>query len=318
MIQHHVFGPVASRRLGVSLGIDLVPHKTCSLDCVYCEARRTTCLTTERKEYVPISEVLQELDQVLKTAPQLDFITFSGSGEPTLNSGIGRVVDFIKEHYPQYPVCLLTNGCSLGDRELRREIARVDRIVPSLDASNEEEFRLVNRPAPGLRFEQFVADLTDFTHHTDADLYLELFILPGVNDSDESIQRFVELISKMKLTMVQLNTLDRPGTESWVKPSPAENTRRFIRALEPIVPVEAVGPFRYRSRSREHAPELCTGAERAILDLVERRPATLADLTVALGLPQEEIQILLDSLFKFGLLEMEKQERGTFYAPARH
>ena len=194
----------------------------------------------------------------------------------------------------------------------------MDRIVPSLDASNEEEFRLVNRPAPGLRFEQFVADLTDFTHHTDADLYLELFILPGVNDSDESIQRFVELISKMKLTMVQLNTLDRPGTESWVKPSPAENTRRFIRALEPIVPVEAVGPFRYRSRSREHAPELCTGAERAILDLVERRPATLADLTVALGLPQEEIQILLDSLFKFGLLEMEKQERGTFYAPARH
>ena len=125
MIQHHVFGPVASRRLGVSLGIDLVPHKTCSLDCVYCEARRTTCLTTERKEYVPISEVLQELDQVLKTAPQLDFITFSGSGEPTLNSGIGRVVDFIKEHYPQYPVCLLTNGCSLGDREVRREIARI-------------------------------------------------------------------------------------------------------------------------------------------------------------------------------------------------
>ena len=123
MIQHHVFGPVASRRLGVSLGIDLVPHKTCSLDCVYCEARRTTCLTTARKEYVPIAEVLQELDQVLKTAPELDFITFSGSGEPTLNSGIGRVVDFIKEHYPQYPVCLLTNGCSLGDREVRRETA---------------------------------------------------------------------------------------------------------------------------------------------------------------------------------------------------
>ena len=144
MIQHHVFGPVASRRLGVSLGIDLVPHKTCSLDCVYCEARRTTCLTTARKEYVPIAEVLQELDQVLKTAPELDFITFSGSGEPTLNSGIGRVVDFIKEHYPQYPVSLLTNGCSLGDREVRREIARVDRIVPSLDASNEEEFRLVS------------------------------------------------------------------------------------------------------------------------------------------------------------------------------
>ena len=317
MIRHHVFGPVASRRLGVSLGVDLVPRKTCSLDCVYCEAQRTTCLTAERREYVPVDEVLRELDEVLAPGPELDFITFSGAGEPTLNSGIGRVVEFLKERYSRYPICLLTNGCSLGDEALRREIARVDRVVPSLDASNEEEFRRINRPAPELDYRRIVADLIDYTHRSSADIYLELFILPGVNDSDESIARFAEIISKMRLSAVQLNTLDRPGTESWVTPSPPENTRRFIRALEPLVPVEAVGPFRYRSRRREHSPEFHSDAERAVLDLVERRPATTADLTIALGRPQEEIQILLDNLFQHGFLEMEKRERGIFYAPAR-
>ena len=316
MIRHHVFGPVASRRLGVSLGVDLVPQKTCSLDCVYCEARRTTLLTTERKEYVPIDEVLRKLDEVLESGPELDFITFSGAGEPTLNSGIGRVVTFLKEHYPQYPLCLLTNGCTLGDETLRREIARVDRVVPSLDASNAEEFRLINRPAPELDFDRVLSDLIDYTHHTESDLYLELFILPGINDSDASIARFAEILSKMKLSMVQLNTLDRPGTESWVKPSGAENTRRFLRAFEGIVPVEAVGPFRCRSRCREQGPERCTDAERRILELVERRPATLADLTVALDLPETEIQPLLDHLFKVGLLAVEKRERGSFYAPS--
>lgn len=317
MIRHHIFGPVASRRLGVSLGVDLVPRKTCSLDCVYCEANRTTCLTVERKEYVPIDEVLRELDEVLAPGPELDFITFSGAGEPTLNSGIGRVVEFLKERYSRYPLCLLTNGCSLGDEALRREIARVDRVVPSLDASNEEEFRCINRPAPELDYRRIVADLIDYTHRSSADIYLELFILPGVNDSDESIARFAEIISKMRLSAVQLNTLDRPGTESWVTPSPPENTRRFLRALEPLVPVEAVGPFRCRSRVRESSPEFRTDAERAVLALVERRPATVSDLTVALGMPETEIRNLLERLFQLGLLEIEKEARGNFYAPAR-
>ena len=216
MIRHYVFGPVASRRLGVSLGVDLVPAKTCSLDCIYCEARQTTCLTLERKEYVPVDAVIRELDEVLSGKPELNFITFSGSGEPTLNSGIGRVVDFLKTRYPQYPVCLLTNGFALGDPEVRREIARIDRVVPSLDASNTEEFIRINRPAPGLEFGRFVKELTAYTQTASSEIYLELFIVPGVNDSDESIRRFVEIVRGMKLVMVQLNTLDRPGVVDWV------------------------------------------------------------------------------------------------------
>ena len=110
----YIFGPVLSRRLGKSLGIDIIPFKTCTYDCIYCEQGRTTNRTSERKEYVPVDEVLQELKEVLDRKPELNFITFSGAGEPTLNSGLGRVVDFIKNHYPQYKLCLLTNGCEIG------------------------------------------------------------------------------------------------------------------------------------------------------------------------------------------------------------
>ncbi len=313
MIRKYVFGPVASRRLGVSLGVDLVRPKTCSLDCIYCEARQTTNLTLERNEYVPVDEVIAELDAVLSTHPKLDFVTFSGSGEPTLNSGIGRVVRFLKEHYPEYPLCLLTNGFLLGDPALRQEIAAVDRVVPSLDASCEEEFQQINRPAPGLNFQLFVEDLIDYTRHTNSTVALELFIVPGINDSDASIQRFAELVGRMKLAVVQLNTLDRPGVVDWIKPSSAENTRRFIRALEPLAAVEAVGPFRYRTRDGNARELIGSGAEREILALVERRPATVADLTVALNLPEARVEVLLDSLFKLGLVEIERQERGVFY-----
>ncbi len=318
MVKHYVFGPVASRRLGVSLGVDLVRPKTCSLNCIYCEAKATTRLTLERREYVPADAVIRELDEVLKARPQLDYITFSGSGEPTLNSGIGKVVDFLKKNYPEYPLCLLTNGFALGDPELRREIAAVDRVVPSLDASNREEFEAINRPAPGLDFDRFVADLTDYCRTTESEVFLELFIVPGVNDSDASIARFVEIIRHMQVDQVQLNTLDRPGVVDWLEPSAPENTRRFIKALEPFAAVEAVGPFRYRTRTKNLVKASFSDAEQQILELVSRRPATLKDLAVALGIEEARIEILLDSLFKFGLIEIEKQQRGTFYRASSH
>ena len=105
MIKQYVFGPVASRRLGISLGVDLVRPKTCSLNCIYCEAKETTELTLERREYVPVDAVIAELDEVLRSKPELDFITFSGSGEPTLNSGIGKVVTYLKKEHPDQWIC---------------------------------------------------------------------------------------------------------------------------------------------------------------------------------------------------------------------
>lgn len=313
MNERYIFGPVASRRLGVSLGVDLVPSKTCPLDCIYCEAGATTNLTTERREYVPTDQVIAQLDEALKKGPELDYLTFSGGGEPTLNSGIGRIVDFVKDHYPQYKICLLTNGCLLGDPEVVREIARVDLVVPSLDASNAEEFKTINRQASDLSFEDMLAGLIDYCKERTSLVWLELFIVPGVNDSDESIARFADIIRRIQPDKVQLNTLDRPGVVDWVKASTAENTMRFIKAFEPFVPVEAVGPFRYRSKELRHDIEL-TDVDNRILALISRRPGTLADLQVALELPAVEIKPHLDRMLQAGQIISERLPRGDFYS----
>ena len=312
--KHYVFGPIASRRLGISLGIDLVPPKTCPQNCVYCEAGATTNLTLERREYVPVDTVITELDEVLAAAPKLDFITFSGSGEPTLNSGIGRVIRHLKRHYPQYRVCLLTNAMLLDDPALCRDLAELDLVVPSLDASCAAEFEAVNRPGPGADFDRFVAALTRFTHQTPVRVELEIFIVPGVNDSDASIARFVELTRGMRLDAIQLNTLDRPGAVAGLHPSAPDNTRRFIRALSPYFEVEAVGPFRYRTARPDACP--VSDPERRIIDLITRRPATVPDLALALGRGDDEVRRHLDDLFKRGLVAVERRERGDFYLPA--
>ena len=310
-----VFGPIASRRLGVSLGVDLVPPKTCPLDCVYCEAGKTTDLTRERREYVPVDKVLEELDAVLSKHPKLDYVTFSGSGEPTLNSRIGDVVRFVKKNYPEYPLCLLTNAMLFGDEQLLADIVGVDLVVPSLDGSNAEEFEKINRPVPGFSFERFVDDLERFTKSTKSKVDLELFIVPGVNDSDASISRFVELIKRLRVDLVQLNTLDRPGVEKFVVPSTPENTHRFIAALAPFVPVEAVGVFRYRAPV-PGKKFTATESQRRILELIRRRPATLPDLALALELPESITEKILDELFAAGKVGIERQARGVFYLPS--
>ena len=311
----YVFGPIASRRLGVSLGVDLVPPKTCPLDCVYCEAGKTTDLTRERREDVPVDKVLEELDAVLSKHPKLDYVTFSGSGEPTLNSRIGDVVRFVKRNYPEYPLCLLTNAMLFGDEQLLKDIAEVDLAVPSLDGSNAEEFEKINRPVPGFSFDRFVDDLVRFTQNTKSRVNLELFIVPGVNDGDASIARFVELIKRMRVDLVQLNTLDRPGVEKFVVPSTPENTHRFIAALAPFVPVEAVGVFRYRAPV-PGKKFTATESQRRILELIRRRPATLPDLALALELPESITEKILDELFAAGKVGIERQARGVFYLPS--
>ena len=245
MIRKYVFGPVNSRRLGRSLGVDLVPLKTCPLDCVYCEAKATTDLTMERKEYVPVDTVLAELDETLKSFPELDYVTFSGSGEPTLNSRIGDVVKFVKSRYPQYKICLLTNGLLLGDRQLQQDIAEIDLLIPSLDGSCAAEYEAVNRPIGSMPFDKLISALKEYLPGAPMPVYLELFILPDVNDSESSVRRFAEIISQLQVDKVQLNYLDRPGAVDGLKVADEKILLRFIRGLRNVVKVETVGKFSY-------------------------------------------------------------------------
>ena len=310
-MRRYVFGPVASRRLGISLGVDLVTPKTCSLDCIYCEAKATTCLTLERKEYVPIEQVIAELDDVLKSSPHLDYITFSGAGEPTLNSRIGDIADFLKKNYPHYPLCLLTNGIALDDPSLQKQIEKIDRVIPSLDASNQEEFVQINRPAPGVRFERFVSGLIEFTRRSRAEIFLELFIVPGVNDSPDSIARFADIIRQMRLNGVQLNALDRPGIVDWLTPVPPQTVEQFLAALKPFVPVEPIGKF-----TAEKDWDISDEAGKKLLKSIRKQPSTREELEEKTAIPPERIGVLLDSLCKFGLIQRENI-RGTVIFSAK-
>lgn len=297
MKRKYVFGPILSRRLGISLGVDLVTPKTCPLDCIYCEARATTDLTVTRKEYVPVDEVIAELDHTLKNAPLPDYITFSGAGEPTLNSRIGDVVRFVKSHYPQCKLCLLTNGVLFGDAALRADVAAADLVIPSLDASNEAEYQQINRPHRSSTLATLVADITAFAREYKHRLVLEIFIVPGINDSPASITRFAQLVAQIAPQAVQLNTLDRPGVVADIQVATPEKLAEFSTALQPYCQVEIIKPL-----TKEQQRHTSSSLEEKLLDILAHRCLDLTALAQVSGIPEAELRPELDRLLRRQLI----------------
>jgi wyosine [tRNA(Phe)-imidazoG37] synthetase (radical SAM superfamily) len=302
------FGPVKSRRLGVSLGVDLVPYKTCSLNCVYCECGNTTDLTTEIAEYVPTDEVIAELDSYCASSPRLDVITFSGSGEPTLHAGIGRIIGHIKDRYPQYRVAVLTNGTMLREPAVRQAILRADVVVPSLDAVGSEAFARICRPRRGVTPESVVRGLVDFRKEFSGTLYLEIFIVPGVNDGAGELARLKMAAEEIAPDKVQINSLDRPGAADWVRPMRREELDAIAELFRPL-PVEVIG----RPAAQGHAAGREGDVSKSIVSILRRRPSTIDDLMTALGLPEGELAAVLDSLAAAGMVTVERLDRGDFY-----
>jgi wyosine [tRNA(Phe)-imidazoG37] synthetase (radical SAM superfamily) len=307
MSYQYLFGPVPSRRLGISLGVDLVPPKTCSMDCVYCECGRTTRLTAERAEYVPTAAVLAELDDFLARFPPPEYITFSGSGEPTLHAGLGRVVTHIKSRTAT-PVALLTNSSLMDRPEVRAELTALDLILPSLDAVSPAAVQAINRPAPGIRSESIVDGLAALREAFAGRIWLEIFVLSPLNTSPEELALLREAVGRIRPDRVQLNTLDRPGTEPWVRPVPHAE----LEALAPLLRhphVEVIA----RYRRRRDVAAFRTDLADAILETVARRPCTAADLSAGLGVRLSELNKYLDILETERRIRAEIQERGIFY-----
>jgi len=304
----YLFGPVPSRRLGMSLGIDLIPKKVCSLDCVYCEVGKTTKLTTQRLEYVKYDKVINELNDFMSTNPKIDYITFSGSGEPTLNSRIGDVLNFIKEKYPDVKTAVLTNGTLLSDKNLRKELLKADVILPSLDAAGEETFKKINRPAPTLSLDEYIQGIIDLRKEYSGKIWLEVLFLKGYNDSEDELIRLKKAIEKIKPDLVQLNTLDRPGTVEGLIALTTDELKRIIdfwgfpNAEIIASQIERTTISSYRS-----------DVESAILETIARRPCTLEDLHKLLGIHVNEINKYLGTLESEGKIVTQSLERGTFY-----
>jgi len=310
MAYRYLFGPVPSRRLGRSLGIDLVPQKTCTFDCAYCECGRTTVLTLERREYVPTDRVIAEIDDCLAKAPDIDYVTFAGSGEPTLHSGIGDIISFIKDRYPRYRVAVLTNGALFVDPDVRAALMRADLVVPSLDAVSEDIFRDINRPSPGITAGQVVAGLVAFSREFPGVIWLEVFIVPGKNDTDEELLRLRDAVAVVAPDRVQVNTLDRPGTDIRVRrasPRTLERARTIIGGNAEVIGAASCEPAT--------APEMRDVAD-MLLATLRRRPCTVADLSRISGLRPAEVTKHLRILEEKGAVEPVREQRGVFYRAA--
>lgn len=304
----YLFGPVPSRRLGMSLGIDLVPHKVCSLNCIYCECGPTTRLTIERKEYVPYNEVIEELKNHLGNNPAPDYITFSGSGEPTLNSRIGDILKFIKQNYPDIPVAVLTNGTLLNNKQVRTEILDADLVLPSLDVASDLFFRKINRPFHSLNIEDYINGLCEFRKEYQGKIWLEVLIIPGYNDSKQDLILLKETFKKIQPESIQLNTLDRPGVVPGIKAAGKEELEQ-IADFWGLDNVEIIAAVPERKEIKSFRDDI----ESAILETIFRRPCTIDDLAKILGLHIDEINKYLDVLEADNKIKSVQQERGVFY-----
>lgn len=304
----HIFGPVPSRRLGMSLGVDLVPHKVCSLDCVYCECGATKKLTLDRKEYILYRKVTAELEEFFKNNPDPDYITFSGSGEPTLNSRFGDVLDFVKNLKPNIPVAVLTNGTLLWMPEVRKEMLKADLVLPSFEAMVVDDFVKVNKPATGLDLDKYLQGIIDFRHEFKGEMWLEILIIPNYNDSEENIAKLKDAIVKIKAEKVQLNTLDRPGSVADLRAATNAELRHIVDRWN-LPNVEIITPPPDRKRITAYRKD----NEEAIYETIYRRPCTLEDLKQILGLHYNVINKYLGVLESEGKIEAVKQDRGFFY-----
>jgi wyosine [tRNA(Phe)-imidazoG37] synthetase (radical SAM superfamily) len=299
----YIFGPVPSRRLGRSLGVDLVPMKTCSYDCIYCQLGNTTCKTTQRKEWVPLDSVLKELEEELSSKP--DYITLSGSGEPTLYSRCDELIDRIKT-MTDVPVAVLTNGSLLWQEEVRKQLMKADLVIPSLDAGDEAVFRLVNRPHQDIPFEKMLAGLVDFRLEFQGDYWLEVFVLDVHSASKADFAQLVRWVDLIGPDRVQLNTVTRPPAESFAIGTSPKRLTELARMFNP--PAEVIADFRAVHGQVEFA-----ASQEDILDLLRRRPCSMDDIAGGLGMHRNEVVKYVEHLSAEGLLSQTQTEGRLHY-----
>ncbi len=303
----HIFGPVPSRRLGISLGVDLVPHKTCSLNCVYCECGKTTNLTITKKEYVCIKSVQDELNTFLSKKPELDYITFSGSGEPTLNIGIGKIISFLKSNFPEYRIALLTNGTLFCQNGFSNNMLDIDVLKISLDAASQKIFQLINRPHKDLIVSDIIDSLVKIRKRYSNELSIEIFIVPGINDNEVELKKIKKALDRIEPDKVQLNTLDRPGTETWVC---SMEEKKISEIASYLYDAEVIKHFNSKFNVNRFSEN---SYSKNLLHALRRRPCTKEDILRITGIDTKEIRKYLNLLIEKGKIEEKKMQRGVFY-----
>jgi len=308
MTLNHIFGPVLSRRLGLSLGIDLIPFKTCSYDCAYCECGATTVKTVTRQDFFPAEDVIAELRYVLASHPHFDSITLAGSGEPTLSLTLGKVITFVKREYPEYTLSVLTNGSLLTDVNVREELASADRVIPTLTSVYQETFERVHQPDPSIRIKAILEGMLEFRKIYSGAIWLELFVIPGLNTTVKELAGLKGAIERINPDQVQLNTLDRPSAEEWVRAATDAELER-VRVVLGRPGIEIIG----RKLPVSQATKTNTEAGDLVRATLCRRPSTVEDLVRTTGLSGGEVAKILGVLEREGGVTSQRGTRGIFY-----
>jgi len=302
----YLYGPVPSRRLGRSLGIDLVPHKICTYDCIYCQIGKTTEKTLSRKEYVPVKEIIEEVERFLKEGtPSIDYLSLTGSGEPTLHSQIRSVIEGIKA-ITAIPVAVLTNGSLLYEEEVRQDLLRTDIVLPSLDAVSSEVFMRINRPRPGFSVEKVIEGLVEFRKVYKGQIWLEILFCKGVNDGKEELLRMKKVIDRIQPDRIHINTVVRPPSEKWAVPlnqKEMEEIRAFFGEKAEII-----------SEFDRHLPMVSErDIQEEILKILKRRPLSLSDLSKGMGITSDELEAYLSPLIQEGKIKSRPFGDSVYY-----
>lgn len=306
----HVYGPVLSRRLGRSMGIDLVPFKVCTYDCVYCQLGKTTNKTIFRQKYGPIQEILKELQEQLAVYEAPNYVSIAGSGEPTLNSAIGEVIHEIKS-LTDIPVAVFTNGALLWMPEVRDALMEADIVLPSLDAGDDHLFQYVNRPHCDISFVQMVDGIVDFTKSFSGEVWLEVLLLAGVTGVNSEVSKIAKIVERIGPARTQLNTVSRPPSEGFAFPLSVEQ----LCALKGFFPGK-VDIIEEKEGNVPMNPTFSGAREADILVLLSRRPCTSSEVASGLGIHTTEVLKYMERMTAAGDIRRVFVGGRYFYAIA--
>ena len=315
----YLYGPVPSRRLGLSYGVDIVPFKVCTLDCVYCQLGRTVEKTIERKDFAPIEAILAELREALTEGAKADFVTIGGSGEPTLHSRLGELVDGIKG-ITDIPVALLTNGTLFERQDVRGDCAKVDVVLPSLDAGDEQTFRRIDRPEPTISLGNVISGLCALREEFAGQIWIEVFLVPSINTAPRQIAHIKEAIGRIRPDKVQLNTAVRPTADPNVVKLSAEKLQDIALQLGPLCEVVAdfSGVANGHPTQGRRADEMGVhfgAAEKVqtVLSMLKRRPCSIEDIATALSVSRRQAEKYVAQLQGAGLVEAEPKGGRVYF-----
>jgi len=303
----YLYGPVPSRRLGFSLGVDFIPFKTCSLDCIYCQLGHGPRTTISRQAFIPAKNVLAEIKKKISSGVRIDFITFSGSGEPTLNTEIGLLIRELKK-ITDIPVAVLTNSTLLQQNDVRQALLSADLVVPSLDAATQDVFEKTNRPHKSLKVENIISGLKKFRREFKGKIWIEVLLVKGINDSASHLQKLKEITSLINPDKVQLNTVVRPPAEesaSALTLDEMEKIRDFMGKNCEIIATFEKSPV----------TQLQITQKESLLDMIRRRPMTLDDLSVSLGKSSSEVLKLIHLLGSEHKIKSVSHKGKDYYEP---